>query len=108
MAMEHQPVPRCAQVHPRSIAVCMRAGNVLLCTSSTEHGFSAKVADFGMCRREGMQQAHREPLCGTYTYMAPEVLQGRPFTQVRRQRWHSMLPLAPLPCHSCQGASALG
>ena len=57
------------------------AGNVLLCSDSEQpHGFSAKISDFGMCRIKDM--VAQESLQGTYSHMAPEVIEGQEFSEV--------------------------
>ena len=57
------------------------AGNVLLCSNAEQpHGFSAKISDFGMCRIKDM--VAQESLQGTYSHMAPEVIEGQEFSAV--------------------------
>ena len=57
------------------------AGNILLCSNPEQpHGFSAKISDFGMCRIKDM--VAQESLQGTYSHMAPEVIQGQEFSAV--------------------------
>ena len=62
---------------------CCRApaGNILLLTDEAQaHGFSAKISDFGMCRIKDMESV--ESLQGTYSHMAPEVIESRAFSEV--------------------------
>lgn len=60
------------------------AGNILLCTDAARpHGFSAKISDFGMCRIKDMEV--QESLQGTYSHMAPEVIEKEEFSEVNSQ-----------------------
>ena len=60
------------------------AGNILLRTDAARpHGFSAKISDFGMCRIKDMEV--QESLQGTYSHMAPEVIEKEEFSEVSSQ-----------------------
>ena len=53
----------------------MVAGNVLLNSScESNHGFQAKISDFGMARDLGTMTKLETTTYGTITHMAPEVL----------------------------------
>ena len=59
-------------------------GNILLRSEpSRPHGFASKISDFGMCRIKDMEVL--ESLQGTYSHMAPEVIQHRDFSEVSGQ-----------------------
>ena len=52
-----------------------RAGNVLLRSASgSRHGFTPKVADFGLARDFSIISRLETSMYGTMTHMAPEVL----------------------------------
>ncbi|CAK0783773.1 hypothetical protein CVIRNUC_006973 [Coccomyxa viridis] len=70
-----------AFLHSCCVVHCdLSAGNVLLCSDSEQpHGFSAKISDFGMCRIKDM--VAQESLQGTYSHMAPEVIEGQEFSE---------------------------
>lgn len=58
----------------------MTAGNILLQTNpANPHGFSAKIADFGLARWRSDLQLRE--ISGTPSYLAPEVLRGDLATQ---------------------------
>jgi serine/threonine protein kinase len=67
---------------PCDRSICLApAGNILLLTDEAQaHGFSAKISDFGMCRIKDMDSV--ESLQGTYSHMAPEVIESRAFSEV--------------------------
>ncbi len=68
---------------PYTCAVCC-TGNILLQNDpSRPHGFATKISDFGMCRIKDMEVV--ESLQGTYSHMAPEVIQHREFSEVSAQ-----------------------
>lgn len=57
-------------------------GNVLLQTSDKNpHGFIVRLADFGSCRRKDTTYKDA-PSQGNYSYLAPEVMNGEPCSQV--------------------------
>ena len=59
------------------------AGNVLLHFSSVNpHGFTVRIADFGLARRQGKEYP-QDPDCGTCSHLCPQVIKGQPPTQVR-------------------------
>lgn len=64
------------------------AGNVLLHSprqdsqSTAPLTFAAKVSDFGACRRADKQYP-QVPVDGSYSWMAPEIIGGAPFSKVR-------------------------
>lgn len=66
-------------------------GNILLQSNPARpHGFSAKICDFGMCRIKHMCTV-TESLQGTYSHMAPEVIQGQEFSEVWLPQHHAHL-----------------
>jgi serine/threonine protein kinase len=72
----------------RSHRVCvLLAANVLLHSQTPNpHGFAAKLADFGASVRVDMEAPSSEnnSLRGTFTHVAPEVVDGQPCSKVGR------------------------
>ncbi|KAK9918541.1 hypothetical protein WJX75_004858 [Coccomyxa subellipsoidea] len=71
-----------AFLHSRDILHCdISSANVLLHSQTPNpHGFAAKLADFGACVRVDMEAPSSEnnSLRGTFTHVAPEVVDGQP------------------------------
>lgn len=75
-------------------SVSLVAANVLLHSSTAiKHGFSAKVADFGACMLSDMELPAEEECAvrGTFTHVAPEIVDGQRCTKVGLFPW--MLPV---------------
>lgn len=78
-------IPDVAGLSDRGVLV--HAANILLHSSAADgRSFGAKLADFGACRQSGIAPDDGDEDCsvrGTYTHLAPEIIEGQSCSEVR-------------------------
>ena len=81
--------------HERKTHLFLAANVLLHSQTPNPHGFAAKLADFGASVRDDMEIASSEnnSFRGTFTHVAPEVVDGQPCSKVGR----SLCPVDSFP-----------